>query len=244
MTERPIPFSAPDVRAILDGTKTQTRRVVTLPRKHQHRGEPTVLFYNTGSGQYPGGHPTYTGDQPPGLLVRYSEGTVQKIASPYGIPGGRLWVREAWRICAWPPNDPMMIEYRDGSTHETADTDALGYEEWYERMWIQCGEDCERAGMTLGEDVYEWPEEGRDDVPTRWRPSIFMPRWASRLTLEVGVVRVERVQDISEADARAEGVASRDEFRALWDSINGKRPGCDWASNPWTWCVSFRRIEQ
>ena len=80
--------------------------------------------------------------------------------------------------------------------------------------------------------------EGSGD---RWRPSIYMPRWASRILLDVTDVRVERLQDISESDAMSEGVASLDEFKCLWDAINGKR-GYSWDSNPWVWVVSFRRV--
>ncbi len=92
----------------------------------------------------------------------------------------------------------------------------------------------------------------------RWRPSIHMPRWASRITLEVTGVRVERLQDISEADARAEGVLPleiytprerrgqsdyRGAFALLWDHINGKRPGCAWNDSPWVWVIEFRKVE-
>lgn len=83
----------------------------------------------------------------------------------------------------------------------------------------------------------------------KWRPSIYMPRWDSRITLEVTGIKVERLQYISETDAVAEGVETptiagvtyRDKFRALWDSINAKR-GYGWSQNPWVWVISFRRV--
>lgn len=77
----------------------------------------------------------------------------------------------------------------------------------------------------------------------KWRPSIFMPRWASRLTLEVSEIRAEPLVDLSEADARAEGCGSIAEFQALWDSLNASR-GYGWDRRPWVWVVSFRRIDQ
>lgn len=83
---------------------------------------------------------------------------------------------------------------------------------------------------------------GEHDINGSWRPSIFMPRWASRITLEVTSVRVERLQDISHEDGKAEGFDSLDGFALLWDRINEKR-GYGWHANPWVWAVEFRAVK-
>jgi hypothetical protein len=139
---------------------------------------------------------------------------------PYGQPGDRLWVREAFGDCT-KGADIMAGMHYDPPLYR-ADADSYGL---------------------LGHDglgpVYE--EE------IRWRPSIHMPRKFSRITLEVTDVRVERLQDISEADAKAEGCGPatayphqyRDAYAALWEQING--PG-SWAANPWVWVVEFKRV--
>lgn len=147
---------------------------------------------------------------------------------PYGVPGQRLWVRETWQ-CFFAGTDIVQ------SPTPRPSIGSLGY----------AATDAERVG--------EAP--GRTPWPGPWRPSIFMPRWASRLTLDVTEVRVQRLQEITEEDARAEGVEgyqpadgdggategpawNRIQFSHLWDAINGKR--APWTSNPWVWCVSFR----
>lgn len=214
MKERPILFSAPMVRALLDGTKTQTRRVVKPQPRH-------LLIRSSNDGEW------YDADcVSPGTLVK----------CPYGAPGDRLWVRETFGM--WP-----------GSLDE-------------ERQTLY------RA--TVPEAPGGWPSR-RGPIAdfVRWRPSIHMPRRFSRLTLEIVSVRVERVQEISEADALAEGVplcdysfgrayggdltgdgitrvpmdSARSAFLCLWDSINAAR-GFSWASNPWCWCIAFKRVEQ
>jgi hypothetical protein len=81
-----------------------------------------------------------------------------------------------------------------------------------------------------------------DQDLTNCRPSIFMPRWASRITLEIIGVRVQRLQEISQMDSRAEGLDSRDSFALLWDRINEKR-GYGWHANPWVWAVEFRVVK-
>ena len=215
MTERPILFSGPMVRAILAGTKTQTRRVV--------KPQPTQVL-------------PHTEEVRPGLDVHIplgwewresfiadSEGGFGALSSlqyacPYGRVGDRLWVRETFAL-VWPG------ECAPESVHEN-------------RVEYHADTGAKYPGG--------WPNDCGDDPDCgRWKPSIHMPRWASRITLEVTGVRVERLQEISRADADAEGVASilghPESFATLWNSINGKRPGCSWEDNPWVWCVEFRR---
>ena len=179
MKERPILFSAPMVRALLAGMKTQTRRA----------------FKTKNGGVWPNAN-----DLP---------GIRQILRScPYGQPGDRLWVRETFaRI--------------DGQTRPWIETD---YKATYTHG--------DRLGDTLG-------------IKKRWTPSIHMPRHASRITLEVTGVRVERLQDISEADAIAEGVytdpacPAYDAYAQLWDEINGLG---SWEANPWVWVVEFKGL--
>lgn len=201
--ERPILFSAPMVRAILEGRKTQTRRIV----KPQPVGGDCIVS---------------KGMEPEWLVgqLRDSENAWRDLRCPYGKPGDRLWVRETWF------NDaafgaPIPVYRADGSFDEQFERHRLG----------QVG-------------------------PFKWRPSIHMPRWASRLTLDVTGIRVERLQDITANDILAEGVVDpemtiiagvgvhhpdrlRTEWIKLWDSINADR--APWDSNPWVWVVEFRK---
>lgn len=215
MKEHPILFSAPMVRAILEGRKTQTRRIV----KPQPEAIPVEHIYDPGT-------------------VWWSCSAAQTMIEqqhmpsycPYGQRGDRLWVREAWGLDAYTGDMQFSIKYRAGG--DSYVTERNGSDEWvpiYQRYMDGCG---------------------LEDNWDRWRPSIHMPRWASRITLEVTGVRVERLQDISTKDAVREGVdysASEpggdpvSRFRKLWDSINKDR--APWESNPWVWVVSFRRVE-
>lgn len=217
MTERPILFSGAMVRALLAGTKTQTRRVVK-PQPTGFVGGPGVTLC----------------DSSPAPLVPMNDfaGTCgQEIICPYGQPGDRLWVRET--------------HYLHGIWSVRKDDDG-------KRRWT----------FSPNQDIgvqFDEPNgliRGRSTTVPGWyrRPSIHMPRWASRITLEITDVRVERLQDISDADAQAEGwtrrpevstdpqvhkEAARDWFMDLWESING--PG-SWDANPWVWVVEFRRL--
>jgi hypothetical protein len=195
--ERPILFSGPMVRAILDGSKTQTRRMV---KDAQPAGIGRCHWSNTGWAH-----------------LRLSGGcSCQPVHCPHGTPGDRLWVRETWA---------------------------------HERDGTGCPDD---TGV-----LYRATDPGWDDEGTglRWRPSIFMPRIASRILLEITDVRVQRLQEISDEDARAEGIdlqgfrsltegiAGREhriKFHDLWEDIHGDG---SWNTNPWVWAITFRRLE-
>jgi hypothetical protein len=233
--ERPILFSGPMVRAILAGTKTQTRRVVRVD-------EIPITEDAARDGRLQKGIPSNAAnvrllgdyvkcDAPPG-----SHTVSSRVLSPYGLPGDRLWVRERYQL-------PDGLD-----KHNAGKVESMAKEAGYRRGW---------SPIRYHSDGEERLRELMSDAPGcfgptwgRARPSIHMPRWASRITLEVTAVRVERLQDISEEDARAEGLALEPLiqpghavgcFSRLWDEINGKR--APWSSNPWVWAISFRRVE-
>lgn len=197
--ERPILFSAPMVRAILDGGKTQTRRVI--------RNQPIAS-----NGRNKFDFTNYSDDE--GANQYWTNKGFWHAKSQYGKPADKLWVKETFK------------EYND---------------------WL-----------------YVYKADGEDTLYSNiaWKPSIFMPRKASRILLEITNIRVERLQDISEADAIAEGIeletgtahwknydASRggwrywecpiQSYRTLWESINGNG---SWDLNPWVWVIEFKRI--
>lgn len=205
MKERPILFNAPMVRALLDGIKTQTRRVVKVrgldfvgggPKDGPDWNDPSCWGYedlNTAQ------HWALA----KGVMVDHV------FPCPYGQTGDRLWVREAWGIAGEMPHDPGYVEYRA---------------------------DCQGNFNDVG------------DLIPRWRPSIHMPRSASRILLEIIGVRVERLNACSDADALAEGVDrtnssiagyAKERYRRLWEFINGAG---SWDANPWVWVVEFRTV--
>lgn len=219
MTEKPILFSGPMVRAILDGRKTMTRRVI----KVQPPVEATSAGNYSSSREGVTNRWTWMSGNPKDCDTWEP---LDDFKLPYA-PGDLLWVREAHAIVG--NVDPGFVLYR-----------ANGYEA-----------ECERHGFDK-----PYPPE----AAARWRPSIFMPRWASRITLRVTAVKVERLQDISEDDARAEGISplpsgryycDHDEdgeitakspvtaFAWLWNSIHGEDA---WMANPWIAAYSFERV--
>lgn len=217
--EHPILFSGPMVKAILEGKKTQTRRVIATPANNLRIREGTVETKLSAGGAW---RPWMAIDK-----------------SPYGAVGDVLWVRENLFIDGY-----LDVSY-------TADDE-----------------------MVTADEVPDWTYRGNEWHGTV--PSIHMPRWASRISLEVTRVRVERLQDITEEDAIAEGVepnwagelsgwsaeehgyidysvtddeeadgvcfTARDSYRTLWNSINAKR-GYGWDANPWVWVIEFKKVK-
>lgn len=231
MREYPILFSAPMVRALLDGSKTQTRRVVKLPVIDKAFGcEIAGCEIN--------------GELENGQLI-----------SPFGKVGDQLWVRETFT------GNKNNFGYRADAV-----CGGMGYDGNGQKMFIKHGyildETCKQTytdNFVEGFNTY-----GLGYFSGKWKPSIHMPRWASRIQLEITNIRVERLNDCSEADAIAEGIervggaasvspwrnyrigesgemslhcsAPTRSYMTLWESINGAG---SWESNPWVWVVEF-----
>lgn len=166
--------------------------------------------------------------------------------------GDHMWMKETWRPFSWTGDGaPFTIQYRaDMATKVEAGPDTDQYEDWAMRIWEAVSDECEKAGCEIDDEGnFKWDLD--KGAPTKWRPSIFMPRWCSRITREVTSVRRERVQDISEGDAKAEGIRPdqpligpvryRAGFKDLWNSLNAKR-GHGWDANDYVWVYEFRRV--
>ncbi|HBU1174223.1 morphogenetic protein [Klebsiella pneumoniae] len=242
MKERGMIFNGEMVRAILDGRKTQTRRIMKPQPGPCPRGGhwwpsnvfKTMLHVEEEMQNGKGGWGGLVGD-----------------ACPFGAVGDRIWVRETWgvvsheldedgRIQPWTPDRPATV------IHEMPFGN--GY---YSGHAIYAAD----GDFTWGDD------DGYEDGRSCWKPSIHMPRAASRILLEITDVRVERLNAISEEDARAEGIIdggclncgepepcgcanpepdATDAFAYLWQSIYGKE---NWNANPWVWVIEFKRVE-
>jgi len=218
------------VRAVLDGRKTQTREPVkNMPQKPDDEG----AYFDA-----------YNGGPFWNWWLPDNRACLPQIASPFGVPKDILYVRETWKVSA-------------ESNHYPSDTKRLYIEYRANRTRYQRGNRRVQTEFSIKDD----DELARKAWGKRrgWRASIHMPRWASRIDLEVLRVWVERLQDISEADARAEGVepvewsedfggnpgdftSFRQGFHDLWDSIYAKR-GLGWDANPWIWACEFRRVK-
>lgn len=232
MKEHPILFSAPMVRAILEGRKTQTRRVVKPqpPASNEHWEVnvcPDCVQF------------LVTTDTDPDYENPIHQSTVR---NPYGQPGDRLWVRENFSIGedlgegweSWMSQGDRFSLFGDGYSDYKVPEDYI------------LPRNAKETHYNQGE-----PEHWRQFGPI---PSIFMPRWASRILLEVVSVRVERLNNINESDCIAEGTPGGhgsipgynysatplEHYCHLWESINGAG---SWTSNPWVWVIEFKRVQ-
>ncbi len=226
MNDRPIIFSGPMVRAILEDRKTQTRRLIKPP--------PDVSADVTWVARDGMHHP---------CRDELGRGMLDPIGPPLrcrqGERGDRLWVKESWcpldsdHLTDLSRPKDVLLDF--GPKHPPRRNGAAYAAD------EQLGSDGERCRLDYG---------------YTWRSSRYMPRWASRITLEITDVRVQRLQDIFEDDAVAEGIersevgtayadgaefsSAKRAFSYLWDGINAKR--ASWESNPWVWAISFRRV--
>ena len=209
--DRPIIFSGEMVREIQAGRKTQTRRIVK-PQPPSDNGTGRWTFCVDSTERKHRDTWTFREVCPDGdtHTERGRERELWRGRCPYGMPGDQLWVKENFRLRLDEDHCPPADSW----------SAKIGSAPWYEADG-------------------PWSPSGCAGGAGKLRPSIFMPRWASRLTLEITFVRIERLQEITESGARAEGVSCRAEFVRLWDTINGKR--APWASNPWLWVVGFRK---
>lgn len=248
MKERPILMKGAMVRATLEDRKTQTRRIIKPQLEGLEHFKRFVFEKHPFSPSSFVGTPAegrVSGTERMGWVGEDAWGNAiaaeeaDWISCPYGVPGDRLWVKETFTLA-----------------------------EWYGDHYEPAGNPERRQTLKV---LYRSTEdETLDDImEMTWKPSIFMPRWASRITLDIESVRVERLQEISEDDAVAEGItAPRCEhcgytradarfqmdhrfcqspepasavplYRSLWESINGAG---SWDANPWVWVIQFRRI--
>lgn len=212
MKETPMIFNGEMVRAILEGRKTITRRMV----KPQPKGQ---LFCRILDGTW--GY-EFTGDD---------------WRCPFGQAGDRICVRETWM-----PFDTSVDSVQIGyKASNDIRPNGVSVEDFGSAKWLSAPPDVV--------DEFSKEIEHMNVYGDRWRPSIHMPRWACRITLEITSIRVERLQDISAQDLIAESITTtmrehdavidlRKQYSKLWDSIYG-----NWNENPWVWVIEFRRVK-
>ncbi|MHC1795908.1 hypothetical protein LC177_21920 [Escherichia coli] len=232
MTERGMIFNGEMVRAILDGRKTQTRRIMAIQPEHSELGLRRVIDSKNGrdNGKY-----FWSQSDARGLKMRS-----KVFGCPYGEVGDRIWVRETYQGPLF-DYEHMESYLEDSSKFEKSDFCV------YRADGKPAPEFC----------------DADDNLHCGWRPSIHMPRWASRILLEITSVRVERLNGISEQDALSEGIdrerleESQDNydciadhnmtgrptatgaFKCLWESIYGEE---NWQANPWVWVIEFKVV--
>jgi hypothetical protein len=234
------------VRAILDRTKTQTRRILSVQPPADVTSAGVIRSANA---QHNGEWHWLTGDP----HDADSWGIVgEPFRCPYGEPGDRLWVKETH---ARPAGGLHMVAYKADGECGAWMGDGDGGLIWNRHGGVVAPGIPQRSASWRGASF------GLEKYGGRWRSPRFMPRWASRILLTITDVRVQRLHDITEEDARAEGatpnwwadldpdgerrrihsIAYRAGFHELWDTINYKR--AMWSSNPWVWAITFERVE-
>ena len=245
MKERGMIFNSEMVRAILDGRKTQTRRIMKVQPESNQLGLLLITDSTKHSdiGKYHWAESNATGNHVRSKL----------FSSPFGAVGERIWVRETW----------ATLGNEEGCYVDWEDNLCKGDERSAARIYLASCE--QRPGdyglWSIPDDAYWKPHTKEHKFEGAWRPSIHMPRWASRILLEITDVRVERLNAISEEDARAEGIIdggclncgepepcgcanpepdATDAFAYLWQSIYGQD---NWNANPWVWVIEFKRVE-
>ena len=235
MKERGIIFNSEMIRAIIDGRKTQTRRVVNnvIPGNCLWLKKPTKTRSGT---------TTHILDAPKYNLC------------PLGKIGDRLWVRETYSLLG--NEDACPIDWNDNIVNDKTEAARI--------YRASCAQKSGDYGLWSIPDDADWkPHTKEMKFEGQWTPSIHMPRWASRITLEITNVRVERLNNISARDVVAEGLiqlpasgryvrfegaqhfglAYRDHkeaFADLWDEVS--KPDCNYESNPWVWVIEFKRV--
>lgn len=243
MTERGMIFNAEMVRAILDGRKTQTRRIMKVQPESNQLGLLLITDSTKHSdiGKYHWAESNATGNHVRSKL----------FSCPFGAVGGRIWVRETWGVVSHAfSDDGLMIDWVPDRPATAINEMPFG-NGYYSGHAIYAAD----GDFTWGDD------DGYEDGRSCWKPSIHMPKAASRILLEITDVRVERLNAISEEDARAEGIIdggclncgepepcgcanpepdATDAFAYLWQSIYGQE---SWNANPWVWVIEFERVE-
>lgn len=245
MTERGMIFNGEMVRAILYGWKTQTRRIMKVQPESNQLGLLLITDSTRHSdiGKYHWAESNATGNHVRSKL----------FSCPFGAVGERIWVRETW----------ATLGNEDGCYVDWEDNLCKGDERSAARIYrASCEQRPGDYGLwSIPDNAYWKPHTKEHKFEGAWRPSIHMPRWASRILLEITDVRVERLNAISEEDARAEGIIdggclncgepepcgcanpepdATDAFAYLWQSIYGQE---NWNANPWVWVISFKRVE-
>ncbi|WP_370602552.1 hypothetical protein [Citrobacter cronae] len=246
MKERGMIFNREMVRSIIDGRKTQTRRIMAIQPEHSELGLRRVIDSKNGrdNGKY-----FWSQSGACGLKMRS-----KMFGCPYGEVGDRIWVRETWSDVNL-EGSPAVAYRADDEVYDLMEDESL---------LDEGGSFNYQDPRVCKYQFAAWHSDLISGIEGNWRPSIHMPRWASRITLDITDVRVERLNGISETDAEAEGIdmealfdsqdcydciadhnmtgrpTAKGAFKYLWESIYGEE---GWKSNPWVWVIEFKRVE-